>query len=68
MFEHVLELGSRLRTSGMKSPICFASSNTKDYGVPGHTHAASIEAELAAVSASFVTNLAWAASIVGFSR
>ncbi|GJG85509.1 hypothetical protein tb265_06900 [Gemmatimonadetes bacterium T265] len=63
--EHYLEFARQLRGGGCDLPICFASSNTADYGraAPGGASSAMrdpLPAQFAVLNLTFATDLAWA--------
>jgi hypothetical protein len=62
IIEHFLELARGLRRGGFAESIIFASSNTSDYGsVPGKPP---LDGEFNSVSLQFVTDIAWAESLL----
>lgn len=64
VFEHCIGLLSDLRAAGATGPGCFVSSNTRDFGTPGPEELP-VAAELAAVGATYETNIAAAAQRLG---
>lgn len=63
ILEHYLGFAHALRRLGFAPALIFVTSNTKDYGKPGQLCPA-LEADFAAVSLSFVTDLAWAQAVI----
>jgi len=63
IFEHYLALSRRLRGAGFVPALVFVSSNTTDYGSPGHL-SPFLEGDLAASLLQYVTNFAWAVTLL----
>ncbi len=63
IIEHYLALSEMLRTGGLTHPIVFVSSNTADYGSPKKVRAP-LDTQFAHLGITFVTDLAWASSVL----
>lgn len=63
IIEHYLEFARQLRAGSFRLPICFVSSNTNDYGKPGALRDP-LSGDFDEVAMKFVTNLAWAETVV----
>ena len=62
IIEHFLAAGAALRSAGIAETMLFVSSNKNDYGDP--PGASPLNTEFAAMRLDYVTDLAWAVSLL----